>query len=137
MTKDKTKKKFNAQDLIDEQVTNIDEMLEQIERRMKPYAELNAKKQQLLSARRALLGGNSTTGAGGTRVTLDDVVDFIKGKPGSAPNEVAERFGVSQTTIGSHLYRNKDRFVKKDGRYWVRDPKNGINTEADIEDDDE
>lgn len=129
------KSRFDPNSLIQEQVTNIDEAIESLEKRMRPYEQLNAKKQQLLSARRALLGGNRTTGAGGTRLTMDDVVGFLKEHPGSSPSNIAERFGVSQTTVSSHIYRNKSRFIKKDGRYWARDPKNGLNTEDDIEED--
>jgi hypothetical protein len=131
------KEKFDPQSIIDEQVVSIDEALESIERRMKPYEALNAKKQQLLSARRALLGGNRTTGAGGTRVTMEDIVGFLNDNPGSLPSAIAERFGVGQGTISSHLYRNKDRFIKKDGKYYVRDPEAGVDTADDIEEDDD
>jgi DNA-binding transcriptional ArsR family regulator len=133
-----TKTKFNPQSVIDEQVENIDEALETIERRMKPYEALAEKKQQLLSARRALLGhGPRTTGGTSTRLHLEDIIQHLKEHPGSSPGQVAEMFGVSQTTVSSHLYRNKDRFVSKDGRYWNRDPKAGINTADDIEEDED
>jgi ribosomal protein S24E len=129
------KVKFNPQSIIDEQVVSIDEALERIELRMKPYAKLAEKKNQLLSARRALLGGNRTTGAGGTRVTLEDVTDYLKEHPGSVVSSIAERFGVTQSTVSSHIYRNKDRFIKKEGRYFLRDPEAGIDTADDIEED--
>ena len=132
-------KKCDPQNLIDEQVAQLDEALEKIEAKMKPYEELNQKKQQLLAARRALLGhGPRLTGGTTTRLTLDDVVDFVKNHPGCIPSDLAQHFGVPQTTVGSHLYRNKTRFVVKDGKYWVRDPKAGIDTADDIpEEDDE
>src|SRR5450755_3719458 len=124
-----TKKKFDPQELLDEQVANIDESLEEIERRMKPYAKLNETKQQLLSSRRALLGhGSRTTGGNSTRVGVDDIVGFLTEHPGSAPAQIAERFGVTQPTISSHLYRNKTRFINKDGMYYARDPKSGMDT---------
>jgi hypothetical protein len=128
------KVRFNPEDLIQEQIVGIDDALEQIERRMKPYAALNEKKQQLLSARRALLGvGNRTTGGTTTRMQLGDLLDYVKTNPGATPGAIAGHFGVTQTTISSHLYRNKDRFVKRDGQYWVRDPENGLDTEDDID----
>lgn len=126
---------FNPDDLIAQQIDEIDEQIRKIELRMKKFEKLNEAKQKLLSARRALLGGNRTTGAGGSRLTLDDVTGFLKEHPGSSPSNIGERFGVSQTTVSSHIYRNKDRFIKKDGRYWARDPENGLGTEEDIEDD--
>lgn len=129
------KTRFNPQDIIDEQVEAIDEALEQIERRMKPYAALAEKKQQLLAARRALLGhGPRTTGGTSQRVHLDDIIQFLGENGGAAPSQIAERFGVAQSTISSHLYRNKGRFIQKDGLYYNRDPKSGVNSAEDIED---
>lgn len=131
-----TKTKFDPQDIIDTQVEQIDEAIEKIERRMAPYEALNEKKQQLLSARRALLGhGPKLTGGTTTRVTLDDVTQYLKDHPGSLPSDIAQRFGVTAPTISSHLYRNKNKFINKDGKYYVRDPKNGLDTTDDIEDD--
>lgn len=133
------KARFNPQDVIDEQVEQLDEQIEKIERRMKPYEKLAATKQQLLQARRALLGQGPrlTGGTGGSRLTLDEIIGWLKENPGSAPAQLAEHFGVSQSTISSHIYRNKGRFLTKGGRYWARDPKAGLNTDEDIEDDDE
>jgi len=85
-----------------------------------------------------LLGhGPRTTGGTTTRLTLDDLVDFVGQNPGQSPGQTAEHFGVSQATVSSHFYRNKDRFINKDGRYWVRDPKAGLDTAEDIEDDED
>jgi hypothetical protein len=136
MTKTR-KTKFNPQEIIDKQVGEIDASIELIERRMRPYEELNAKKQQLLAARRALLGGSRLTGTGGTRLQLEDLLEYLKKNPGHSAGQMAMRFSVPQTTVSSHIYRNKDRFISKDGRYWVRDPENDINTADDIEEDDE
>jgi hypothetical protein len=133
-----TKVKFDPQELLDDRVAEIDEALEEVERRMRPYAKLNETKQQLLAARRALLGhGPRTTGGTSQRLHLDDIVGFLKENPGSTPAAIAERFGVTQPTVSSHIYRNKSRFIKKGDGYYVRDPKAGMNTEDDIEDDDE
>jgi hypothetical protein len=130
--------RFDPQDLLDEQVALIDEQLEEIDRRLAPYKKHLEVKQQLLSARRALLGhGPRTTGGTSDRLHLEDILDYLKTNPGAAPSQVAEHFSVSQPTVSSHLYRNKGRFINKDGRYWVRDPKEGLDTAEDIEEDDD
>jgi len=134
MTETNKKAKFDPQSVIDEQVRQIDEAIETIERRMRPYEELNLKKQQLVAARKALLGGNRLTGGASSRVQLEDILSYLNENPGSTPAHLAQRFSVAQTTVSSHLYRNKDRFINKDGRYWVRDPENGMDTADDIED---
>jgi DNA-binding transcriptional ArsR family regulator len=123
-----------AEGIVQEQVDALDESLAAIENRLQKYQDLIDTKNKLLSARRALLGGNRLTGAGGNRLTLEDVVGHLTEHPGSTPSVIAERFGVAQSTVSSHIYRNKSRFIKKDGRYWVRDPKNGLNTEDDVDD---
>lgn len=131
------KVKFDPQSILDEQAAQIDEQLEALERRMRPYAKLNETKQQLLAARRALLGhGPRTTGGTSQRLHLDDILDYLKENPGSTPAQIGERFGVTQPTVSSHIYRNKTRFIKKNEGYYVRDPKSGMNTEDDIEEDD-
>jgi DNA-binding transcriptional ArsR family regulator len=136
--------RFDPQDLIDEQVNLIDEQLEEIERRLSPYKKHLEVKQQLLSARRALLGhGPRTTGGTSDRLHLEDILDYLGSHPGATPGQMAEHFSVTQNTVSSHLYRNKDRFLNKGGQYWVRDPKAGLNvvedipTEEDDEDDDD
>jgi len=129
------KKRFNPQDIIDAQVNQINGAIAQIERRMKPYEALAAKRTQLIAARRALLGtGSRLTGGSGSRLTLDDLIAFVGENPGASPGQMAEHFGVTQGTVSSHLYRNKDRFVRNNGSYWVRDPEKGINGPEDVED---
>ena len=138
MVKQVQAKKFNPQELIDEQIAQINRAIDEIDKRMKPYEALAAKKQQLVAARRALLGtGSRLTGNAGHRLTLDDLVAFIGENPGASPRQMAEHFGVTQGTVSSHLYRNKDRFVRNNGSYWVRDPEAGINTSADVEKEDD
>jgi DNA-binding transcriptional ArsR family regulator len=130
--------KFDPQALLDEQVALVDEQLEDLEKRLAPYKKHLEVKQQLLAARRALLGhGPRTTGGTTERLQLADIVDYATNHPGTTPGQMAEHFGVSQSTVSSHLYRNKDRFLNKQGRYWVRDPKAGLNLVEDIEEDDE
>jgi hypothetical protein len=126
-----------ADNIIEEQVEVIDEQLEKVERMMKPYEELAERRNRLKAARRALLGGTRMTGEGGSTLRLEDVVGYVRENPGAAPGQIAEGLHTRNTTVSSHLYRNKDRFINKDGRYWVRDPKEGLNTAEDLEDEEE
>lgn len=137
MTKPDKKSKFNPQDVIEDQVRTIDEKIEALERRMRPYEELNTAKQTLVNARKALLGGNRITGGNSSRLSLEDVLNYVKENKGCSAGQIAQHFSVPQTTVSSHLYRNKARFVSKDGRYWVRDPEDGLDTAEDLEEDDE
>jgi hypothetical protein len=126
-------------------VEQIDEAIEKIEKRMAPYEALNAKKQQLLASRRALLGqGNRVTGSGGTRITQEMVVDALRKTPsGLSSVGIAGMIDGSEGAVRAHLNRGKDeRFLKRDDGLWfLRDPKNGINTVEDLpegnEDDDD
>lgn len=140
MTKDKPKKQSMdqiADEILEAQVAELDVALEGIEKRLGKYQRLIDTKTKLLSARRALLGtGSRTTGNAGTRLTVDDVIHFVKENPGCSPGEIAQKFGVAQTTVSSHIYRNKARFLTKDNRYWARDPEAGLDKVEDIEDDD-
>jgi hypothetical protein len=126
-------------------VEQIDEAIAKIEKRMAPYEALNAKKQQLLASRRALLGqGNRVTGSGGPRITQEMVVDYLRRYPyGMTSHQIADGINGSEGAVRAHLNRGKDeRFLKHDdGRWFLRDPKNGINTVEDLpegtEDDDD
>lgn len=130
--------KFDIDALIEEQVEELDSAIEEVEKRMRPYEKLNQKKQQLLAARKALRGqGSRLTGGTSTRLTGDELKGYFKENPGSTPDEAAQRFGVSGSTIRSSLYRNKSQYVTRDSRYWVRDPKNGLNTADDIPEDED
>lgn len=125
-----------ADAIIEEQIEVLDEQLAVVEEMLRPYEKIKERADRLRAARRALLGGSRLTGGGNTKVRQEDVVNFLKEHPGSAPGQIAEKFGVTQPTISSHLYRGKDeRFLTKDGRWWNRDPKNGLNTADDIEED--
>lgn len=127
-----------AEEAVETSLNEVDVQLEAIEKRLAKYQVLIEAKTKLLSARRALLGhGPRTTGGTTTRLTVDDVKQYLKEHPGSVPTQIAQRFGVSQSTVSSHIYRNKDSFIQKDGRYWARDPEAGLDTAEDIEEDDE
>lgn len=132
--KKKTASAF-ADSIVEEQVDSIDEALERINGRLKPYEKLIEKRNALMAARRALLGGNRSTGAGGTRLQQEDVVRFLLENPGSTPTQVAEHFSVPYSTVAGHLYRGKnERFLGRNRQWWVRDPENGLNSVEDIDD---
>ena len=134
-------KKRKPQEIIDAVLAGeqgIDEALEEIEQRMRGFQALADAKTQLLAARRALLGhGSRTTGGTTTQVTSDDLYAYVGANPGLTPGQIAEHFGVKQGTISSHFYRAKTRYIEKEGRYWARDPKNGLDTADDIEEDED
>lgn len=123
-----------ADQIIAEQVEALDEQLEVLEKMLAPYERIKERADRIRAARRALLGGSRTTGEGGTKLRMEDVTQFLKENPGSSPAVIAEKFGVSQNTVSSHLYRGKNqRYLTKDGMWYLRDPKNGMNTEDDID----
>jgi hypothetical protein len=128
-----------ADEVKEDLVEQIDEAIEKIDKRMAPYEALNAKKQQLLASRRALLGqGNRVTGSGGTRITQEMVVEALRQEPGTS-HQVADKINGSEGSVRAHLNRGKDeRFLKRDDGVWfLRDPKNGINTVEDLPEGDE
>lgn len=125
-----------ADKIIEEQVEVIDDQLDRINAMLRPYEELKERANRLQAARRALLGGNRLTGAGGTRLRKEDIIEFLKDNPGSSPSQIAEKFGVASPTVSSALYRGKTdgRYLSKDGRWYLRDPKSGLDTEDDLPD---
>ena len=129
------KRKFDADALIQEQVDQIDEAIERIEARMAPYEKLATRRDQLRAARRALLGGTRSTGAGSVRLRQEDIVEFLKKNPGSPVSAIASHFSVAAPTVSSHLYRGRDeRFLKKNDNWYLRDPEAGMDTEDDVDD---
>lgn len=130
--------KFDPQEIIDEQIEFIDSAIATIEARMVPYEKLAQKRTQLVNAKRALMGAtNRITGGVATRLTIDEIITYLRSNPGKAPAELAQHFGSTQQTVSSHIYRNKQRFINKDGRYYVVDPAKGINTADDIEEEED
>lgn len=124
---------------IDEQIEQLTDAIEEIEKAMRPYEELNERRNKLIRSRNALQGGTALTGAGTTRLTQEQVVGFLKENPGARPMDIANAFNVAPQTVGSHLYRGKSngRYLTKDKRWWARDPKSGINTEDDLPDEED
>lgn len=123
-------------DLIPAQVESLNEMLEKTESAMEPFRELEERRNRILRARDALLGGNKTTGAGSTRLRGEAVLQAVKAAPGGHTVDLAADLGATKDQVYGHLQRYRGDRVLTDGQghWWYRDPKNGFNT---IEDYDE
>lgn len=123
-----------AEGIVQSQLEMIDDNITELEKMLTPYEKIKAEIDKLRSARRALLGGNRLTGGGGSRIRQEDVVEYLAQNPGSAPSDIAEALGTTQPVISSHLQRGKDeRFLTKNKKWWLRDPKEGLKTADDIE----
>lgn len=127
-----------AEAAVTESVERIDEQITELEAYLVPYDRIKGEIDKLRRARSALLGGSRLTGSGTTKIRQQDIVNYLSEHPGSTPGMIAEALHSKQNTISSALYRGKDeRFITDgDSRWWVRDPKNGINTIEDIEKED-
>lgn len=123
-----------AEAIVQDRVDEIDDSITELEKLIRPYDRIKGEIDKLRSARRALLGGSSSTGGGGSRIRRADVKEFLEKNPGSVPAAIAIGLGTNQPVVSSHLQRGKDElFIMKNKRWWVRDPKTGINTADDIE----
>lgn len=125
-----SKKRTNVESLVegvnDELLELIDEKLEMVEAKLKPYEKLIELRNNLRAQRRALLGGNKlTSGASGNRITQEDMIEYLGNHPeGVSVAQLTKHFDSTQSTISSHLYRGKhDRYIKKDDKWFLRDPK--------------
>lgn len=124
-----------AKEINEQLIEEIDERIEYLNGRLAIYDKIKAERDKLQSARRALLGGSRMTGAGGTQLRQEDIVAFMKENPdGVTPSMIAEKYNVKQPTVSSALYRGKnERYLNKDGMWFLRDPKAGINTVEDLD----
>lgn len=137
-----------VEDFISEQLESIDEKIQEIDNSavVRAAEKLLQKKQILMATRRALLGGNSMTGgSSGTRITQQDVVrqftdtKTTNGEPVSfSVSAIAELLHTTEAVVRGHLNRGKDeRFIKKGNLWYLRDPEAGVNSAADIEDEED
>jgi len=126
-----------ADQIIEGQKETLDEAIDELNKKLAPYDKLKEKRDKLVKARNALSGGNVLTGAGSTRLTWQMIAEELETNPGRTPEELAKKFNVKTTNVTSALWRQKDKFINKNGRYYVRDPEAGINTAEDIEDEEE
>lgn len=134
----RTKLEAFADELVQDQLANIDEALEDLNAKLEVFDRIKVKRDQLMSARRALLGvGNRVTGSGGTKITQDEVVSAMNGNgDGMTTQEIVTACpGSTDAIIRGHLSRGKgERFLKResDGKWFLRDPENGINEADDL-----
>lgn len=128
-----------AEELIDDQLARLNKVITRLEAMLEPYDQIKERLERAKRARSALLGGSHSTGGGTTRVRREDIRDFLIENPGANPGMIAEALGSTQNNISTHLHRGKDERFLTDGHshWWVRDPKNGINTYQDIKDQEE
>lgn len=136
-----TAKKKSLEDVIeghtDDVLEIIEDKIEAYNKKLRPYDKLKAERDKLVRARSALMGGNKLTGGGTTQVQQSDIVRVLEEQAGDGltPSEIAEKLSVAQPTISSHLYRGRDeRFIKKNNKWYLREPEDGVNNEDDIED---
>jgi hypothetical protein len=133
----------NIEDFIEKSLEEIDEQITKIDNSkvMKAAEKLIEKKTILMATRRALLGGNKMTGGSGSRIVQSDVVKWFTDndeRDGAIPADIAEELHTTEAVIRGHLNRGKDeRFLKKDNRWYLRDPEAGVNTVDDIDGGDE
>ena len=137
----RTKLEQWADDLLEkvqEGEVGLNEAIEQMDKRLEPYERVKETRNRLTAARRALMGvGSRTTSAGGNRVTQDEVAAKLLEEPdGATVGELVKLIsGSTEGQIRGHLNRGKDeRFLKRvsDNRWFMRDPEAGINTAADL-----
>ena len=118
---------------IQEAIDSVQVQIDEIDRRLEPYEKLKERRDKLFAALNALHGGNKLTGKGQSKVNREMVKALLDKDPGKTPSELAEHFDVQPSAIGSLLYRNKEMFVKTDGKYFNRDPE----AEVAVDDEDE
>lgn len=127
-----------ADELISNQVEEIDAAIQKLEVKMRPYERLRERMEKLQRARSALLGGSRLTGSGTRGLRQEDVVRLVGENPGATTQDLADKAGSTYNAMFAHLSRGRDeRFLGKNGHWWLRDPKNGINTIEDVEEDTE
>lgn len=126
-----------VEQVIDGELT-VNDGIEKIEERMQGYEILKQRRDRLAAARRALLGvGSRTTANAGTRITQDEVAQVLQQfEDGATVNDLMGKMsGATDGQIRGHLNRGKgERFLQKGGKWYLRDPEAGINTEEDIDD---
>jgi hypothetical protein len=121
----------------------LNDAIAQMDEKLKVYDEVKKQRDRLTAARRSLLGvGSRTTSAGGNRVTQDEVAQKMREVEGgmSVAELVTTISGSTDGQIRGHLNRGKNegRFLKRsDGKWFIRDPEAGINTEEDLPEDDD
>lgn len=96
----------------------IDRELKKIEKVLKRAEPWIKRRDQLNSARRALLSERGTTGGSGsprTRLSMEEVINGLRacGGKGTVSEIAAHIPGVDPTAIRSHLNRHKDERYKK------------------------
>jgi hypothetical protein len=140
----KSKLELHAEQLV-ERVMNgevgLNDAIEDLNRRLEVFDRVKEHRDKLLSARRALLGvGSRTTSSGGSRITQDEVAQYVganAGEDGLSVADIASGLSTSEAVVRGHLSRGKDRFTKIDNHWFVRDPEKDTEVEDDEGDEDD
>lgn len=116
-----------ADEMIESQLEELDDQIEKLNEKLRVYDAVKDKRDRLVAARRVLLGGSMTGGAGGNRITRDEVVRFMEehdpDTEGLSVAEIAEGMNTTDAVIRGHLSRgNNERFTKRGNKWILRDP---------------
>jgi len=109
-----TKRKRIVLEVIDEQIAELEEKLKPALRMMDELNQLRATRAALLNERRVTTGGKRN----GTVLSMESVIQDLRDNGPSNPPEMAERLGVPQATVRSHLHRHAEtRYRQVDGAW--------------------
>ena len=105
-----TARKQAVLDVLDEEISRLEIKLAKAQPLIDELAQLKRTRATLLSER-------SVTGSvrAGTRVTMEEVVHFLREKGPSDPPSIAACIGADANTVRSHLNRHKDVRYEKNG----------------------
>lgn len=96
----------------------LDEQIEGLEQKLEKVQPLINELNRLRQTRRVLLAEKGTTGGGGrsgTVLTQEQVIHYLRENGPSQPITIAQALGVKETTMRSHLNRNRDTTYERNG----------------------
>jgi hypothetical protein len=103
-------------------VTEIDNRISAIDHQLDAFAPLRLERDQLIRARRALLG--DVDAQPGMRLSESTVLAVLREHPGSTTCELAARLGYGKNAVRAHLHRARQagRCVAHDRGWYVAGP---------------
>jgi hypothetical protein len=96
----------------------LDEQIEELETKLKRYQPYFDELNQLKRTRATLLDERRMTSGGGrahAQLSMETVIQDLRDNGPSSPTEIAERVGVNDTIVRSHLNRYRDRRYATNG----------------------
>jgi hypothetical protein len=99
----------------------IDTEIEALEQKLAKYQPYFAELEQLRATRRVLLSerGVTATGAARHRLSMESVIHYLQENEPAEVKEIAQALGVPDSTVRSHLNRNKDVRYDSTDEGWV------------------